>query len=97
MKRKLINVFITLVVGLIYFYFAIPAINLTNPSFYVFVAFLLLVYGALNAGSSAVEILHKGKREVRVQHGYADSMYVFINCNRESFRDSTFRFEGIRQ
>ena len=74
MKRKLINVFITLVVGLIYFYFAIPAINLTNPSFYVFVAFLLLVYGALNAGSSAVEILHKGS--VNGRYGFNTVMLI---------------------
>lgn len=76
MKRKLINVFITLVVGLIYFYFAIPAINLTNPSFYVFVAFLLLVYGVLDAGSSAVEILHKG----RVNGKYGFNTVMLIPC-----------------
>ena len=40
----LIGLLITLVFGLIYFYFALPAINLQNPQFYVFIALLCGVF-----------------------------------------------------
>lgn len=56
MKKKIINIIITLVAGLVYFYLALPALNLTSPSFYVFLAFMLIVYGVLDAGSSLLDL-----------------------------------------
>lgn len=61
MKRKLINLTITVVVGLLYFYIAIPAINLTNPGFYIFLGILAMVYGVLDAGSNTIEFVQKGR------------------------------------
>ncbi len=61
MKRKLINAIVTLVAGLIYFYFAIPALNPTSPGFWVFVIFLLVLYGLLDASTGTVEFLKKGR------------------------------------
>lgn len=55
MKKKLLHLGITLLAGLIYFYIALPAINLTNPAFYVFLAFLIIVYELLEAGSAVIE------------------------------------------
>lgn len=61
MKKRMINICITLVVGLIYFYFALPAINLNSPPFYVFLALLFFVFGLLEAGSETVEFVKKGR------------------------------------
>lgn len=42
--RVLINLAVTLVVGLVYFYIELPAINLQAPDFYAFVLLLCVVY-----------------------------------------------------
>jgi hypothetical protein len=44
LARILINLLITALVGLVYFYFALPAINLHDQSFYAFFGLLCLVY-----------------------------------------------------
>ena len=52
-RRIVINLRITLLVGLIYFYFKLPALNLQNPGFYgmVFVlAFLYCILSVLSLG-----------------------------------------------
>ena len=61
MKRKtaksiILNLIITLVIGAVYFYFKLPAINLHNQGFYSFFFVLALVYCALSALSVG---LHK--------------------------------------
>ncbi|MBP3318484.1 MAG: CvpA family protein [Ruminiclostridium sp.] len=44
MSRILISLLITLVIGAVWFYVSLPAINLQNTSFYSFILVLLLVY-----------------------------------------------------
>ena len=44
--KILINVLVTLIVGALYFYFALPAINLHDKSLYVFVGVLCVAYFA---------------------------------------------------
>ena len=44
MPRILISLLITLVIGAVWFYISLPAINLQNTSFYSFIFVLLLVY-----------------------------------------------------
>ena len=61
MKRKtaksiILNLIITLVIGLVYFYFKLPAINLHNEGFYSFFFILALIYCVLSAISVG---LHK--------------------------------------
>ena len=61
MKRKtaksiILNLIITLVIGLVYFYFKLPAINLHNEGFYSFFFILALIYCVLSAVSVG---LHK--------------------------------------
>lgn len=63
LPRILISLLITLVVGAIWFYISLPAINLRNPSFYTFVLILLLVYVlvfmmALGADAGAKKNIH---------------------------------------
>ncbi len=43
-KRTLINILVTAVVGLLYFYFELPALNFQDPSFYTFFLLLCVVY-----------------------------------------------------
>ena len=43
-NRIMINIVITLVVGLLYFYFALPPINITSYAFWSFLVFLIAVY-----------------------------------------------------
>jgi len=57
MKNKLINALITAVFGLMYFYIALPAINLTSPSFYVFLMVILTVYGILDLGLKVANVI----------------------------------------
>ena len=43
-KQTLICLAATLVVGLIYFYFELPALNFHSPAFYTFIFILCAVY-----------------------------------------------------
>ena len=45
LPRVLISLLVTLIIGGVWFYVSLPAINLHNTSFYSFVFILLLVYG----------------------------------------------------
>ena len=44
LTRTLLNLLVTLVVGAVYFYFALPALNPQDESFYGFLLLLCLVY-----------------------------------------------------
>lgn len=50
--KKIINIIITLIIAAIYYYIMLPALNLNNFSFYVFLFFIVLVYACLDAFSS---------------------------------------------
>ena len=43
-KRTMVNLLITIVIGLVYFYFKLPALNLQDSAFYTFVLLLSAVY-----------------------------------------------------
>ncbi|MCL1917567.1 MAG: CvpA family protein [Peptococcaceae bacterium] len=47
-KSILFSLIITLIVGLLYFYFNLPAINLQEPAFYGFLFLLIVVYAAIS-------------------------------------------------
>lgn len=44
----IISLFITIILGLGYYYVAFPAINLTNLDFYIFIIFLLFIFSIIN-------------------------------------------------
>lgn len=50
-KRTLINILITLVLGFIYYYNKLPALNLQDPEFYAFVFLVLFVFCVLTVFS----------------------------------------------
>ena len=53
-KRVVINLAITLFIGLIYFYIELPAINLHDPGFYSFFFLLALIYCVLSVISLGI-------------------------------------------
>ena len=53
-KRTALNIFITLAFGLVYFYFALPAINLHDKDFYGFFFIMAAVYCVLSFISSGI-------------------------------------------
>ena len=65
MKKTIVNIIITLCIGLILYYLTLPAINLTSPGFYSFIIVLLLVYGVLSLGSSVKEVFTKRRFSFR--------------------------------
>lgn len=65
MKRKILNISITLVIGFIIFYFTIPAIDIHNPGFYAFLISILVIYGALSFGGEVVETVKNRKFSFR--------------------------------
>jgi len=61
MKKNIINLLITLVAGFVIYYITLPALNLNNPGFYVFLSALLIIYGILDAfTTNRVEVIKKG-------------------------------------
>lgn len=63
MKKRIINFIITLVAGAILYYFLLPAINLNNMGFYMYIFTLLFIYGVLDTISftKAPQIFRNGK------------------------------------
>ena len=51
MKKRLFNLLITIIFGLLIYYFMLPPINLTAPSFWVFVIMMLVFYFILSCSS----------------------------------------------
>ena len=64
MKKRLIPLLITFIIGLVYFYFVLPPLNPTAFSFWAFVALLTVTFLVLNASSKAfetVQVLIEGR------------------------------------
>ena len=48
MKRKIISLIITLILGAIIYYVTLPALNIHNFGFWVFISFLIAIYSLIN-------------------------------------------------
>lgn len=88
MIRRILNLIITLAIGFIIYYFTLPALNLNNMSFYIFVGTLIFIYAVLDTiTDDKVKLFSKGKllrnRDVPPAIGYCLIGYVavfFIIC-----------------
>ncbi len=60
MGKILVNAIVTLIVGAIYFYVALPAINLHSREFYVFIGVLCIVYFLSALVTSGMNLDHNG-------------------------------------
>lgn len=74
MKRKIINILITTLVGLVYFYLFIPALNFSSPGFYFFIILIVLVYSLLDMGTKVAEIINRRK----VKFGWSPVLIIPI-------------------
>ncbi len=61
MKRKLINIGITLIIALFLYYFLLPPLNPSSFSFWFYLIIILIIYLSLST-FKAMEIIIKGKR-----------------------------------
>ena len=48
MKKNAINILITLLLGFVIYYIYLPPINITSLEFWLYVSFLILIYGFIN-------------------------------------------------
>ena len=64
MVKKILNIVITLVMGFIIYYFSLPALNLNNIDFYIFISTLLIIYSVLESinKKEKIELFKKGQR-----------------------------------
>ena len=63
--KKIICLLITLVIGFIAYYLTLPAINLNNIGFYIYIAFILFTYAMLEMmTTSVIKIEKKGIKKV---------------------------------
>lgn len=77
--KKIINIIITLIIGFVAYYFTLPAINLHNIGFYMFAAFLVLVFLFLESlSTSYISITRRG-----------------ISINRKKIRTTNIVFGSI--
>ncbi len=64
MLKRIINIIITLILGAIIYYFTLPAINLNNIGFYIYVSFLIMIFAFLETlnQDKKVELFKKGQK-----------------------------------
>ena len=61
MKRKIINTIITLIVAFVVYYITLPAINLQNIGFYIYISFVVLFYTFLMCfNKNSITVTRKG-------------------------------------
>lgn len=59
--KRIINILLTILFAFIYYYFAMPAINVHSVSFYLFIILIIICFTVLNNLLSVIESLKKGK------------------------------------
>ena len=55
MKKRIINLIITFIVGFIFYYITLPALNIHSVGFWFFLMLLFLVFGILSLGADAID------------------------------------------
>ena len=59
--KRIINILLTILFAFVYYYFAMPAINIHSVSFYLFIILIIICFTVLNNLLSVIEFLKKGK------------------------------------
>ena len=59
--KRIINILLTILFAFIYYYFAMPAINVHSVCFYLFIILIIICFTVLNNLLSVIESLKKGK------------------------------------
>ena len=93
MKKRIINLIITLVIGALLYYLTLPAINLNNMGFYLYIFTLLFIYGVLDTISFTKspqlfkngKLLTKGETSPVLFYIICTIAVVFIGINVVNF------------
>lgn len=78
MKKKIISILITIVIGFITFYATLPAINIHSLGFWFFVIFLFIIYGITDLLLSANDIETWRKVPKRIFVGFSVVLIITI-------------------
>lgn len=89
MLKRIINLIITLVLGAIIYYFTLPALNLNNMGFYIYISFLIFIFAFLETLNKEEKVIlfKKGRRinpldypkSILIAVGIIFSMFIIIN------------------
>ena len=78
MKKTIINIIITLLIGTLMFYITLPAINLNNMGFYTFIAFIFIVFAVLQTINKDNLKLFSSKRKLQPLFSFPkEIIYIF--------------------
>lgn len=76
MKRNIINIIITIVLAMVIYYFALPAINLTNIGFYLYLFSIFIIYAILDSLPRKNIII--SNRNIEIKQVSKSVKYTFI-------------------
>ena len=80
----LVATIITLILGVVYFYFTLPALNIHNPDAFIFVAAAIVIWCSLFAMFSRSLRFKKGE-EAETQDGTGPKDYLDVDENGNLF------------
>lgn len=78
MKRKIIDLVVTLVYSLVLYYFVLPPINLTSPSFWIYVLFIVAFYLFVSLCTFSVNKVDIIINRKRVHDKFSFKKYIII-------------------
>jgi hypothetical protein len=89
MLKRIVNIILTLIIGMIIYYFTLPAINLHNMGFYLYVSFIIIVFAVLETinKKTKIELFKKGQRinpldypkTFLISIGFVIGLFIVIN------------------
>ena len=74
--KRIINILLTILFAFVYYYFAMPAINVHSVSFYLFIILIIICFTVLNNLLSVIESLKKGKTKPVQVHTLVGKHFV---------------------
>ncbi len=77
-KRIFINLAITLLIGIILYYFMLPPLNLTAPSFWSFVIILMVIYFILSLFKNSNIKVITSKHGISIDGKAPKLIYVIV-------------------
>lgn len=78
--KRIINILLTIIFAIIYYYFAMPAINIHSIGFYLLIIVIIICYTSLNTLMNAKKLEGKGKTEKVKEYSViiVPSIIIFI-------------------
>ena len=77
MKKKIISLICTIIIGLLSFYIFLPAINIHSLGFWIFVMYLIMIYSVIAFSSSIGELLKYNSLNIK-KNGFKFNIIFLI-------------------